>query len=328
MSLPGAEGVADNSRAGSRLAGVDIARGVATVAMVVYHTAFDLSVNRLIATDVADDLGWRLFARSIAGTFLLLVGISLVLATRHGLNRRAYLRRLAFVAGGALLVTISTYWYEPATFVYFGILHEIAVASVLALPFLRLPWIAVAIAAAAALAAPWFLASPAFNVWPLAWVGLATEPRITVDYVPVLPWFGVVLAGILAGRIVVRFGDGLQGKRPASAPLSWLVTAGRWSLPIYLVHQPLIVGAVSLIALWLPPQKAVVEENWRAQCVAACVPEGRTEDECTALCGCLFEGLYGTDLFGIQSLADMNAEQTQRWEGIMNRCLLPPETLN
>src|SRR5690606_29598688 len=68
---------------GPRLAVVDVARGVAILAMIVYHAAFDLSANRLIAVDVIASLPWKVFARSIAGTFLLVVGVSLVLATRN-----------------------------------------------------------------------------------------------------------------------------------------------------------------------------------------------------------------------------------------------------
>ena len=70
-------------------------RGVAIVAMVVYHTAFDLSARSLIPVDILRDPAWIVFARSIASTFLLLVGVGLVLATRRGLRPKPYLRRLA-----------------------------------------------------------------------------------------------------------------------------------------------------------------------------------------------------------------------------------------
>ena len=71
---------------GARLAAIDAVRGAAIAAMVVYHTAFDLSVRRLIPVDVTSNPGWVVFARLIAGTFLALVGVGLVLATRRGLN--------------------------------------------------------------------------------------------------------------------------------------------------------------------------------------------------------------------------------------------------
>ena len=80
---------------------LDLARGIALLAMFVYHFAYDLSMFRLIETDIVTEPGWRLFARGIAGTFLTIVGFSLVLATRKGLDLKAYLKRLAMVAGAA-----------------------------------------------------------------------------------------------------------------------------------------------------------------------------------------------------------------------------------
>lgn len=317
VASPGPEG------GKSRLAAVDLVRGIAILAMVVYHTSFDLAANRLIAADVVGDLGWKVFARTIAGTFLFLVGVSLVLATRDGLDRAAFLRRLAFVACGAALVSLATWWFDPATFVFFGILHEIAVASVLALPFLRLPSWPVAIAAAAVVAAPWFLENPFFDAPPFWWLGLSTEPPLTVDYVPILPWFGIVLAGVVGGRWSVTYGGALWDWRPADSMSRALMTAGRWSLVIYLVHQPLIVGAVYGYTLVAPPGEAVVREGFTNQCVSACSSDGRTTDECTALCGCMFENLYGTDLFAMKSMAEMSPEQVERWDGIVDRCRTP-----
>jgi uncharacterized membrane protein len=312
-----------NGSRGPRLAAIDLARGVAIVAMVVYHTAFDLSADRLIATDVAGDLGWKVFARLIAGTFLFLVGVSLVLATRNGLNRSAFLRRLAFVAGGAVLVSIATWWFDPATFVFFGILHEIAAASVLALPFLSLPSTLVAPVAAAIIAAPWFLANPFFDAPAFWWLGLSADPPVTVDYVPILPWFGVVLAGVVGGRLLVSYGGALWNRRQADPISKFLKTAGRWSLAIYLIHQPLIVAALHVYATLVPPSEAVVREGFTAQCVAACTSDGRGSGECTSLCGCMFENLYGTDLFAMKSLAQMSPEQMERWDGIVDRCRMP-----
>jgi len=307
-----------------RLPVVDLARGVAIVAMVIYHSAFDLSADGLIATDVVSDLNWKIFARLIAGTFLLLVGVGLVLATRNGLDRRAYLRRLALIAGGAALVTIGTWWFDRSTFVFFGILHEIAVSSVLALPFLLLPSWLVTLAAAATIAAPWFLASPVFDWWPLWWVGLTADPPVTVDYVPVLPWFGIVLIGIIAGRLVVRYAATLAALRPTDPISRWLMRAGRWSLAIYLIHQPLIVGALYLVTTLFPPGEAFLRDRFVGQCSTACATAGDSSPgACTALCGCMFDGLYGTDLYAMRSTEEMTADQQSRWDALMDRCRAP-----
>ncbi|MFN4212329.1 MAG: heparan-alpha-glucosaminide N-acetyltransferase domain-containing protein, partial [Devosia sp.] len=86
------------------------------------------------------------FARSIAASFLTLVGFSLVLATRGGLNRKAYLKRLAMVGAAAMLVTVATFFAIRDNFIFFGILHQVALASVIALPFLRAPTLVLALA--------------------------------------------------------------------------------------------------------------------------------------------------------------------------------------
>lgn len=322
--LPLAIASVDEGR-GPRLAAIDIVRGLAIVAMVVYHAAFDLSSFRLIATDVAGDLGWTVFARLIAGTFLFLVGVNLVLATQNGIVWPAYLRRLALIAGGAALVTLSTWWFEPRTFVFFGILHMIAAASVLALPFLRLPSLVVAVVAAAVLALPWVFTSAVFGWWPLWWVGLQTEPPVSVDYVPVFPWFGVVLAGVVAGRFVAADRTRLAAWRPEGAWARWLSFAGRWSLLIYLVHQPLIVGALSLAAPYLPANEAVARSNFMGECSAAC-GEDRDAATCQAFCGCMFDGLWGTELFAMRSLEEMSPAQRDTFDGLFVACSTSPVT--
>jgi uncharacterized membrane protein len=53
-----------------RLPWLDAARGIALAAMVVYHFSWDLRFFGYISADVAGDLGWRIFARCIAASFL------------------------------------------------------------------------------------------------------------------------------------------------------------------------------------------------------------------------------------------------------------------
>jgi uncharacterized membrane protein len=292
--------------------------------MVVYHAAFDLSAARLIATDIQSSLGWTVFARLIAGSFLFLVGVSLVLATERGIRWPSYFRRLALIAGGALVVTLSTWWFDPRTFVFFGILHLIAVGSVLALPFLRLPSWAVAIASVYFLALPWFYRSEIFDMPALVWLGLQTEPPVSVDYVPMFPWFGVVLAGIVGGRWVAANRHRLASWRPTEAWARWLGWAGRWSLLIYLVHQPLLVGIISLAANVLPPNETVAYENFMGQCRAGC-EEDRDARACEAFCGCMFDGLWQTDLFEMSTFEEMSPEQRGRFDELFLGCSAPVE---
>src|SRR5450432_4278548 len=119
---------------GGRVDAVDAMRGFALCAMIVYHFCFDLNWFGFIRADFNRDPLWLGARACIVSMFLLLVGISLVLADRAGVGAARFWRRIATVAGCALLVTAASYFMFPATFISFGILHFIVVASILARP--------------------------------------------------------------------------------------------------------------------------------------------------------------------------------------------------
>jgi uncharacterized membrane protein len=239
----------------ARLPIIDAARATALLAMFVYHFAWDLDYYELISTDIGESWPWAVFARLTAGAFLVLVGVSLVLAQRGGFRPKPFLRRLAVIGGAAALVTLFTWWLLPESFIYFGILHCIAVSSVLALPFLRLPIWIVFTAAAFCFLAPSLFAATGFDAPWLRWLGLMTYFPPTVDYVPLLPWFGAVLAGIAAARTVLaKVGERAWSRwKPAGSAASLFVWAGRHSLGIYLLHQPLFLSVLYVIVLIVRP---------------------------------------------------------------------------
>lgn len=118
---------------------VDVARGLALVAMAIYHFVWDLDFFGYIDPGTSITGGWRIFARCIAISFLFIVGVSLYLANTQGFRRKSYIRRLAMIVAAALAITMATLLATPDAFIFFGILHHIALASVLGLAFLRLP---------------------------------------------------------------------------------------------------------------------------------------------------------------------------------------------
>lgn len=243
-----------------RLAVIDVARGIAIVSMVAYHFTLDLgpAFYGIIPVDAASDPILKWWARLTAGSFLFLVGVGLVLASRNGIRWPRYFRRLAFIVAAAAAVTIATRIFVPDQFVRFGILHAIAAVSVVGLLFLRLPaWITL-LAAIAAFAAPYAFTSIAFvDPWWL-WLGLTPEWALGAmfDYVPLLPWFGATLLGIAATRIALA--RGLDARcsawQPRGAIPRALAWAGRWSLPIYLLHQLILLAPYfALVALGNTP---------------------------------------------------------------------------
>ena len=240
---------------------IDVARGGAILAMIAYHFSFHLTFFGYVDWPVAFHPAWRSFAASIASTFVFAAGVSLTYAHGERIRWRAFWRRFAIIAGCAALVTIGTVFAMPAP-IYFGILHAIALFSLLALPFLAAPaWLTLA-AAVAVLVLPHVYTSPMFDgpwFYPL---GLASRAPFTFDYEPIFPWFGAMLLGIVAGRLVPRPAAGASGYDRANWPLRAIAAAGRNSLVIYVVHQPLLFGLLMAFNWvlyvgsgdWLPAQ--------------------------------------------------------------------------
>lgn len=227
-----------------RIVILDLARTAALAAMVVFHFTFDLMLFGHVPAGTVYAGFWPWFARGIAGSFLLLAGVSLWLAHGEGIRWPAFWRRFGVVAVAAALVTLATYAGLGDAYIRWGILHAIAAGSVIGLAFLRLPMAATALVAAACLAAPLYLKSEAFNSPLLLWLGLSTQVPPMVDYEPLLPWLAPLLLGIITARLLAPLWPRLRATPgPLLAALSW---PGRHSLAVYLIHQPILFGGVWL----------------------------------------------------------------------------------
>ena len=192
-----------------RWGALDAARGLAVVAMIVFHVIWDLAHFGYVDANVPWSAPVRYFGHSIAFAFLFIAGVALVLAHRDGLRWRAFWRRFAIIAGAAALVSVGTYVLFPTTYVFFGILHCIAAASLIAVPFLRAPWPLALGAAVFFLAGAELFSSPVFNANWLLWLGLSTSEPMTQDWRPIFPWAGALLMGVAIGRVTLSLrGEG------------------------------------------------------------------------------------------------------------------------
>lgn len=241
LNGPQAEPAADLQQ---RLWEIDALRGLAVVLMIVFHFTWDLQFFGLAAVEVFSR-PWQIFARGIGTTFTLLLGLSLALRHERGrLGPRYVLTRAGLLLGLGLLISIATYAFVGAGYVRFGILHLLGAATLLAAPFLGAPaWQSLAAGAGMIVAGALLGRASAPFPW-LIWLGLPQAGVTMVDYYPLLPWGGAALIGVALGRLGYRGGrrafplPAVGGSAPIRA-LSWL---GRRSLPIYLLHQPLLIG--------------------------------------------------------------------------------------
>ncbi|WP_051141672.1 heparan-alpha-glucosaminide N-acetyltransferase [Aurantimonas coralicida] len=225
---------------------IDVWRGLAIIGVVAYHFGWDLNFFGLILPDLMFSGPVTVFARALAGSFMFLVGVSLVLAHNSNLHWWKFIKRLVKLITAAVAISIVTYFLFPDAFIYFGILHSIALASVIGLAFLPLPTGLIFFASFAVLAAPFLFETSAFDTRMLAWVGLAAEPPMANDFVPVFPWFGVTLAGIACTRLFLskqRTRD-VPPKPANGVVIRGLAWVGRRTLPIYLFHQPLLIAGL------------------------------------------------------------------------------------
>jgi uncharacterized membrane protein len=238
---------------------IDVARGVAILMMILFHTLFDLSFFQVYPVNVSTGF-WRYFAFATASLFLFIVGISLTISHAREEGRLAgdakrrsriaikYLKRGTWIFACGLLVTLATWLYLGEGFVVFGILHLIGVSIMLAPLFFRFGRANVVLGAFVIAAGISLIAAGANGPIFLVWLGISPVSFNSVDYTPLLPWFGVVLAGMGIGEYL--YPDGIRsfsrsGIPPTvSAPLALL---GRHSLAIYLVHQPVILLILQVV---------------------------------------------------------------------------------
>jgi uncharacterized membrane protein len=297
----------------ARLQSVDVYRGLALVAMAAYHACWDLNYYGLITVGIGEDPVWITAQRSILTAFLLLAGAGLTLGHADGINWRAFLRREALLVGAAIAVSAGTWFLFQDYFAYFGVLHMIALGSLLCLPFVWAPLWAGILVAIAVLALPLLYSSDLFDPRWLNWIGFFKATPETADLVPVFPWLGVMLIGVLGMRVL-----------RAAPAFAWsslnpivrgLAFAGRWSLIVYLIHQPILFGIVTPLANWVQSAEQVKEANFTQSCTASCLSgKGKAEGAggaqfCTAYCRCALDMTVQHDLWNATTteLKDMSA---------------------
>lgn len=302
-----------------RVSIIDTARGIALVAMTIYHFTWDLEFFGWLLPGTTLQSGWVWFARCIASSFIFLVGVSLVLAHSDGIRWRSFSKRLAMVAVAAAAISIVTLIAVPGGFIFFGILHGIALFSLLGVFFVRLHWWVPAFVGLLVLIVENTFAAEIFSSPFLWWVGLAPNDPPSNDYVPLFPWFAAALFGIAAAKLALQkgwFAKLTKWNVPAflDKPLGFI---GRHSLAYYLIHQPILMGLIWCFTAVAGPPDAT--PSFIAMCERQCVVNN-DKTYCTSYCGCVAEGFKDGNVF--QSFLDGKAtiENNATIGSVINQC--------
>ena len=238
-----------------RLWQIDAVRGIAVIAMLAYHFSYDLAFFglfdvRFFRSGVGLDAG-----RAIGGTFIFLAGLSLALSYHRAISLGSsgwglsgkYLWRGVKIFSYGMAITFVTWIFVPEGTVLFGVLHLIGASIILAYPFLNLKLPNAALGALCIALGLYLRDLGPAEPW-LLWLG--TRPHLfMLDYWPIFPWFGVVLLGVFAGNVLYPWTKRIASTAPGPPLVRPLAFLGRHSLPIYLIHQPVLIAALILLGV-------------------------------------------------------------------------------
>jgi len=238
---------------------IDFLRGIAIIMMVIYHLLYSLHYFSHYNINVYSGF-WMYFARATATLFIFLVGVSISISFSRTKNFSSdakearlflkYLRRGLKVFSWGLIITLVTWQFLREGFVIFGILHLIGISIILAYPFLKLRYWNLLIGLFCIFLGA-YLKGFVFNFYWLSWLGFRPAQFYSVDYFPLLPWFGLVLIGIFFGNLL--YPDYSRKFQLANfsyfSVIKIFCFLGKNSLFIYLIHQPLIIALLYLFGM-------------------------------------------------------------------------------
>ena len=235
---------------------VDALRGLALLNMLVYHGMYDwvYVFGHESSWYSISAPGCHVWQQYICWSFLLLSGFSFGLAKRPWKNG-------LIVAGCALVLTAVTAAVMPSELILFGVLHLNACAVLLTWllrPALEKLPAGVGLAGSALLylvtnQLPYgYLGFEGLHLAAVPdalyrgnwfWLGLPDLSRFaSADYFPILPWVFLFWCGYFVWRLAGKRLLDRTGQCPA--PLRPLCAVGSRTLLVYMLHQPVIFGAL------------------------------------------------------------------------------------
>lgn len=249
-----------NTPTTKRIYFLDELRGLAVVAMVLYHTIYSMAF-------IGDfPLGYNLlhavypYSWLISVVFISICGICSVFSKNN-------LKNGIKLLGIGLVITLVTAIFLPTNFIAFGVLHFLGCALII-IALLKKQFSQVQSLKVISLIIILCLAvyTISYNIprgyiglssqhcitlpqqlyswYPLFIVGLPTDTFYSADYFPIFPHLFLFIAGFFAGQLITKIQLPSFMYKKRCNPLRVI---GKHSLIIYILHQPIIIGVIYII---------------------------------------------------------------------------------
>lgn len=230
---------------------IDSIRGCALISMILYHFCYDIYIvyGRNPVWNHIFLVHW--WQQSICCTFILISGISWHFVRKKG-------KQGFYLNFWGLVITAVTWFVLPKETIWFGILNFMGCA-LLCLTLLEPAVRKIDARMGVTLSLLFFALTRHIARGELALFSLRLSswlytPKITTvfgfphpgfvssDYFPLFPWFFLYLAGYFLWKLIKKYSI----VKSISIPV--VSIAGRHTLPLYLLHQPLCMAVAWLLS--------------------------------------------------------------------------------
>lgn len=239
-----------------RLAGLDTIRGITLISMILYHFVWDLVYLYDVPLDWYQSSFSYVWQQSICWTFLLLSGFCWSLGKQH-------LKRGLLIFGCGTLLSLATLLLMPSKRIVFGILTLLGSCVLIMIPLEQLlkkasPTIGMLLSMAV------FVVTRScndgylgFEHWKIidlphsfyrnlltTYLGFPSPNFYSTDYFSLFPWFFLFLTGYFLYQLFQAHAWNEKLFSRGHIPMAEFM--GKYSLVIYMVHQPILYGLCEL----------------------------------------------------------------------------------
>ena len=245
-----------------RLHTLDTIRGLAILGMFFIHVSFFLPDILGISPSYAGSFGYEMFCQAVRIAFIFLSGFCCRMS-------RNPVKRGLIVSLCGLIITVVTLFVNPEEPIVYGVLTVIGASMLLSTLFkktvneknapvfffvflalflltVRIHYGYIGIYTHPVIHYPksWYQTTKPLS-YVTAFFGLPGKGFLSADYFPIIPWFFIFMSGYSLKAWIF---DRIKTKKFMNFRLEPISFLGRYSLWVYLIHLPVILGILYLIS--------------------------------------------------------------------------------